>query len=66
MTNQQRELTRLTLTSPDTVSAFLDVANAYERLWAAVHQHPSDREFVSGMLGLYHGSSVIPRMEGLM
>jgi hypothetical protein len=59
------ELEQLERTSPETVTAFLAVAFAYEKLWAAVNQHPSDREFVAGMLGVFHGASVIPQMERL-
>ena len=59
------ELKRLERTSPETVTAFLAVALPYENLWTAVSKHPSDRAFVTGMLGVFHGASVIPQMERL-
>jgi hypothetical protein len=64
-TTMTNELEQLESTSPEIVTAFLAVAFAYEKLWAAVALHPSDREFVAGMLGVFHGASVIPQMEKL-
>jgi hypothetical protein len=60
-----KEMEQLEQTSPEIVTAFLAVAFAYEKLWAEVALHPRDKEFVAGMLGVFHGASVIPQMEKL-
>jgi hypothetical protein len=58
-------LQQIERTNPATVTAFVGLAAAYERLWLAVDTNPADKAFVSKMLGMLHGASVIPRMEQL-
>jgi hypothetical protein len=56
---------QLETTDPDIFAAVLAVATAYERLWQEIRIHPSDKHFVSGMLGYIHAANVLPQLENL-
>jgi hypothetical protein len=56
---------KLGSTRPETYSAIVDLAVAYEKIWAAVDKHPADSAFVGDLLTYIHGASVIPHMERL-
>lgn len=65
MSTAEAELAKLEKTNPETVKAVLAVYKAYDALWDTVARHQGDREYVAGMLGMLHASSVIPRMVEL-
>lgn len=52
-------------TRPETYSALIALAVAYEQIWAAVDKNPADASFVGDLLTYIHGASVIPHMKTL-
>ena len=56
---------KLHSTKPETFSAIIQLANAYEKIWAMVALNPDDALLVSDLLSYFHAASVIPRLEKL-